>query len=105
MYTVNGDTSPDAWVMAIQQEKGLHVSQTISISAPQDPTITEDIKQALTNTTAIDWNRSYMFNAIDRAITPLIVEISSTMKRNPTKCFPNYYYTISRKEALNMEIP
>jgi len=53
----------------------------------------------------IDWSKRYLFSAVDRLISPMILEISTIYKRNSSICNPNYLYCLSAQEAAQLEIP
>lgn len=71
------------------------------MSVPLDFIPDDYLREALILTKTIDWDEAYLFTSIDRAVTPLIVEISTSVKKNSVQVNPNYQYGFDANEALH----
>jgi len=104
IYTLHGDLSPESSIILMTTTRK-DFEQDIVISIPQDFSPTPEIKEAFSNTNAIDWeNSAYLFSSIDHKIVPMIFEISAMIKRNSTTCNPNYLFIMDPKEATALDI-
>jgi len=104
-YSLNGDISEKSIFVLVDLRQDYN--QDINISVPWDFKVSENVKQAFINTAIIDWNAKYMFSAVDRLISPMILEISTIHKGNSTINNPNYYYFMDNEDAakLNIKFP
>lgn len=103
MYALDGDFTSDAWFVVVQEFT--EFDQTISISAPPSVTVTEHVRQAFIDTQIIKWVKPFKFSALDRAVSPMIAEISAFVKGIPTLVNPDFeYYCVPVEAGLNMEI-
>lgn len=70
------------------------------MSVPLDFIPDEYLRDALILTKVIEWEDAYCFTCLDRLISPLIVEISTSVKKNSVQVNPNYQYGFDIDEAL-----
>jgi len=71
------------------------MDQEISISLPSGEFDKSKLRESLSNTLAIDWDKSYLFVCIDRSIAPIVFEVSAHVKGNLTQCNPCYAYVVN----------
>jgi hypothetical protein len=102
VYSLHGDLTPNAIILLVTLREDY--DQDIVISVPLDFIPTEEVKAAFAFTKAIDWDDSaYMFSAVDRLISPMILEISTTLKGNATVFNPNLYFVMEKGDALELD--
>ncbi|XP_021951575.1 uncharacterized protein LOC110848627 isoform X2 [Folsomia candida] len=94
-YSLDGELTEEKAVILINYITE-DVGQNINISLPSNfITITQDFKEALLSTCAINWTGSHMFVGIERILSPLIVEISAFTMGNSVDVTPTLSYWIS----------
>lgn len=71
------------------------------MSVPLDYLPDEYLREALILTKIIDWEGAYCFTSLDRVVSPLVVEISTSVKKNSVQVNPNYQYGFDVAEALH----
>lgn len=75
-----------------------------AISAPPNPVITSEIKEAFVKCPYIDWHKLYHFACIDFDISPMIWEISTKIIGNSVSSMPCKVFGISREVAVNLDV-
>jgi len=93
------ETLPDDCIILVNTFRE-EVDQEISISIPPGEFDKFNFQDSLSNTSAIDWGKSYEFVCIDRSITPIVFEVSTHVKGNLTHCNPCYAYVVDNPQEF-----